>query len=222
MSDELIPEPAEAERPKPAIKPNGTIPADAVDIASLWVDNGSQDPLAETRLLTIPIGKPTDFFRTHTNPEYRRKAEIYVHKSENSPAQFYLIGPAMKGRIAEARPCIVTCVVDRLSKPRLWPLILPRDGERDNGAWETARQAAREALTQWTRLVWTGSTFTTRQAVNGYAPEPDFSKLPSFNELVRLGFGEQGVIRDENHIVYRELFGLPGSGSANNDANDIL
>ena len=43
-------------------------PADALDIASLWLKNGVGDPLTEERVHSIPIGKPRDFFRTHPDP----------------------------------------------------------------------------------------------------------------------------------------------------------
>jgi hypothetical protein len=33
--------------------------------------------------------------------------------------------------------------------------------------------------------------------------------LPSFDELVRLGFGESGIIRDKNHPIVLDLFGAP-------------
>jgi hypothetical protein len=49
----------------------------------------------------------------------------------------------------------------------------------------------------------------TRDALSGYAPDPDYSKLPPFNELVRLGFGEHGIIRDATHPIFRELMGAP-------------
>ena len=34
----------------------------------------------------------------------------------------------------------------------------------------------------------------TREAQEGYAPDPDISKLPSFNELIKIAFGENGII----------------------------
>jgi hypothetical protein len=34
-----------------------------------------------------------------------------------------------------------------------------------------------------------------------------WEKFPDWEELIRLGFGVNGVIRDENHPVYRDLLG---------------
>jgi hypothetical protein len=49
------------------------------------------------------------------------------------------------------------------------------------------------------KLVWVRRAYQTREALPGYAPDPDFSKLPPFNDLVRLGFKEHGIIHDEKH-----------------------
>jgi hypothetical protein len=59
------------------------------------------------------------------------------------------------------------------------------------------------------KLVWVKRAYLSRDALEGYAPDPDFSKLPTFTELVKLGFGEHGIIRDTTHPIYRELFGMP-------------
>lgn len=84
---------------------------------------------------------------------------------------------------------------------------MPREGERDNEAWKTARAAARVGLERWVKLLWAKRAYKTREAQPGYAPDPDWTKLPTFNELVRVAFGQHGVIENEQHPIYRELFG---------------
>jgi hypothetical protein len=79
-----------------------------------------------------------------------------------------------------------------------------KEGEKDQMAWSTARSAARDALTKWTKIVWLGSKYDTREAQPGYADDPNWSKLPTFERLVELAFGAHGVIRDEEHPVYRD------------------
>jgi hypothetical protein len=181
---------------------------DATDIESLWLDPALGDGIVNVNYHEIPIGKPKDYFRTHPEPAYRRRTEIYVHKVEGMiDEQWYIIAPSMRGQIEEAQPCTLVTVVYRDGSPRLWPIKLPRDGEKDNAAWESARAAAKIGIDRWTKLIWVRRAYLTREALPGYAPDPDFSKLPSFNELVRLAFGEQGIIRDESHPIYRELFG---------------
>jgi hypothetical protein len=74
-------------------------------------------------------------------------------------------------------------------------------------------------MDRWVKLVWVKRAYQTRDAQPGYAPDPDFSKLPPFNELVRLALGEHGIIKDEKHPVFRELFGMPKK--ADDDDADI-
>jgi hypothetical protein len=184
-------------------------PPDASDFASLWSDPALGDGIVDTHFHTVPVDKPKDFFRTHPNKDYRRRCEIYTHKIEGVVGEtHYIIAPSMQGRILEARPCTLVCVVYRDGTPRLWPIKMPRDGERDNEAWRTARIAAHIGLAKWIKILWVGRAYETRAAQPGYAPDPDWDRLPPFEELVRTGLGEHGIVRDTNHPIYRELFGL--------------
>jgi hypothetical protein len=185
------------------------IPSDLRDFASLWKDPGLGDGITTVGFHTIPVGKPKDFFRTHPQAAHRRQTEIYEHKPEGAiDSQSYILHPSMWGRIPEARPCTLVTVVYRDGAPRLWPIKHPRDGEKDNDAWASARAACRISIERWTKLVWIRRSYVTRDALPGYAPDPDFSKLPPYDELVALGFGEHGIIRDTSHPIYRELFGM--------------
>ena len=202
------------------LPPSGT-PKDALDIDSLWLDPALGDGLVDVHYHDIPVGKPRDFFRINPDPAYRRLTEIYVHKVEGQiEEQTYIIAKPMQGVIEEARRCTLVTVVYRDGSPRLWALKLPKDGERDNDAWITARAAAKVAMEKWIKLVWQRRAYMTREAQPGYAPEPDWSKLPSFDELVRLAFGEHGVIRNKNHRIVLDLFGAPSKRAS--DADDGL
>jgi hypothetical protein len=194
-------------------------PADALDIESLWLDPALGDGLTNTTYHSVALGKPQDFFRVHPDPSFRRRTEIYAHKIEGQiDTSFYILAPAMRGRLAEARPCVLVTCIYRDGTPRLWPVMFPRDGEKDNAAWTTARAAARAAIDRWLRIVWAKRAYLTRDALPGYAPEPDWTKLPPFNELVLAAFGPHGVIQDTEHPIYRELMGAPAVA---NDDDDI-
>jgi hypothetical protein len=204
---------------------NGAAPvvSDAADIEALWLDPALGDGIVDAHYHNIPVGKPRDFFRTHPDPAYRRRTEIYTHKVEGViDTTHYILAPAMRGMLDEARPCTLVTVVYRDGSPRLWPIPFPRDGERDNEAWISARNAAKNGMEKWTKLVWVRRAHMTRDAHLGYAPDPDFKKLPPFNELVRLAFGEHGVIRDTSHPIYRELLGMPAKAAGEIDASDDL
>ena len=206
MTAEKKPDPklkvVEAEQEKPI--------ADAEDLSSLWMDTTLGDGLTETVVAKIPIGKPRDFFRVVADPSYRRKCEIYTHKIEGQiEEEHYFIDKPMQGIIDEARPCTLVVCIYRDGSLRLWPLKLPRDGEKDNKAWMSARAAARSAMEKWVKIVWTRDGYLVREALDGYAPQPDFKKLPPFNKLVTMACGEHGIIHDRNHPIARNLFGAP-------------
>jgi hypothetical protein len=195
----------------------GKVPADASDLAGLF-ETELGDPITETRFLDIAANKPRDFFRTHPDKLYRPRTEIYSHKVEGViEVSHYIIAPNMRGRIEEARPCTLVAVAYRDGTPRLWPIPMPREGERDNETWISARAAARAGLSTWVKLVWARRSYKVREAQPGYAPDPKWADIPPFEELVRLAFGEHGIIRDENHPIYRELFGAPASGGEDGD-----
>ena len=201
------------------VSPSPT-PNDALDIEALWLDPALGDGLVDASWHSIPVGKPRDFFRVHPDPSYRRRTEIYAHKVEGQiDTAYYILGPEMRGRLEEARPCVLVTCIYRDGSPRLWPVIFPRENEKDNTAWSTARAAARVAIDKWVRLVWSKRSYLTRDALPGYAPDPDWGKLPAFNELVKAAFGPHGIIQDTTHPIYRELMGAPAT--VNTDDNNL-
>jgi hypothetical protein len=212
----------EAKRPK-LHAVDAASPDDASDFDSLWLNPQLGDGITDTHYHTVPVGRPKDFFRLHPDTAYRRRTEIYTHKPEGViDEQHYIIDEPMRGRIDEAQPCTLVCVIYRDGSPRLWPLKFPKDGARDNDAWISARSGAKAGLHKWVKLLWQRRAFTTREAMPGYAPDPDWSKLPAFNELVKLAFGVHGIIRDTDHPIYRELFGeAPKANGEGDDDADL-
>jgi hypothetical protein len=187
---------------------NAPVPKDAEDLAALWINTGDGDGLTRTHLHAITIGRPKDFFRTHPSQDYRRQAEIYVHKSEEViDEETYLIMPSMHGKIDHARLCSLVTVIYRDGTPRFWAIPSPRDGEKDCLAWLTARSVALAGIDGWVKPVWKGRAFITREAEKGFAPDPDWSRLPPFDDMIKTAFGGHGIIRDESHPVYRAVMG---------------
>jgi len=204
-------------RPKPKL----VTPSDALDLSDLWLDPGLGDGITETVRHSIPLGKPRDFFRMHPDPAYRRLVEIYRHKTEDAiEEEYFVFAGGMKGILEEAAPYTVVVCIYRDGTPRIWPLRLPREGERDNDAWTSARAAAKASLTKWVKLLWEGRSYTTREAKPGYAPDPAWEKLPPFEELMIKAFGEKNIIRDSSHSMYRNLIGdkpMGGHGDGGED-----
>jgi hypothetical protein len=202
--------------------PTTPVIPDAADIEALWLDPALGDGIVNVTYHTVPVGKPKFFFRTVADPAFRRRTEIVTIKQDGViDEQNYIVAPSMRGQIVEAYPCTIVTVVDRAGSPHLWPIKFPREGERDNEAWISARAAAKAGMERWVKIVWLKRTYLTRDAEAGYAPDPDFSKLPSFNELVRLAFGDHGVVRDKSHAVYRELYGIKPEAAKRDTGDDL-
>jgi hypothetical protein len=181
---------------------------DASDFNDLWMPTDLGDGIVDVKRTSLSVGKPKDFFRVHPDKLYRRRTEVYVHKVEGQiDEQTYILAPNLWGRVEEATPATIVACVYRDGTPRLWAVKTPKEGERDNEAWASARAAAKEAISKWVKIVWARGRYIIREAQSGYAPEPVWENFPDWEELIRLGFGSNGVIRDEDHPVYRDLLG---------------
>ena len=82
--------------------------------------------------------------------------------------------------------------------------------------------AAREGMTRWVKIKWLGGAYARTYATPGYAPDPDWSGVGTFNELVRAAVGTNGIILDDKHPVYRNLVGLPPIGVTPTSDDDDL
>ena len=168
------------------------------------------------------MAKPKDFFRVCPLESHRRRAEIYTHKVEGViDTVTYLVAPNMHGKVDGARKATIVVCVYRDGTVRLWAIPSPAAGEKDNGAWSSARAAARRGFDAWIKLIWVRGAYQVREALPGYAPDPDYSKLPSFDELAKLAFGEGGIIRDASHPIVRELMGYPPAKPDPDDGADL-
>jgi hypothetical protein len=212
-TEKPVEKPKETAAAKPTPPKEHKPPDDALDLDSLWLDPSLGDGLVDTHHHSCLIGKPKNFFRVNPDPAYRRRTEIYVHKVDGViDEQYFIMGPKMRGRFEEATPCTLVTTIYRDGTLRLWALKLPKGGGHDNQAWITARSSARTGMDKWVKLVWVGGAYQTRDAQSGYAPDPDWSKAPSFDDLIRLAFGGHGIIHDENHPIARDLLGAKPKG----------
>jgi hypothetical protein len=193
-------------------------PPDAADMSDLIEDRDGDD-ITETAAAKVALGKPRGFFRVCPLPEYRKRMGIYVHEVEGKPGRtFYGVTKKMRADIEEAHPCTVVTVVNRLLVPSLWPIKLLDEDGNDYESWKQQRRIAKQAMTAWIRFVkWTGGAYIIRTAPEGYAPEPDWSKLPPYTELLTRALGKKGIIRNHDHPIYKELLGL---SQTDDDADD--
>jgi hypothetical protein len=205
MSEELT-------KPKLQVVP----PDDLAEIENLWTDPSRGDGITTQGLLNIPVGKPSryEFIRAHPDNTHRRNTVIVTVKEKGGfDEAFYLVTPELAAKLElDGKPFVLATIVDRVGNLRIWPIRLPAEDEKDNPWWDTARQAVRRAMDVWIRVVPGKGSYATIDAESGYAPEPDWSKVKPFNELIKIAFGELGIIRDMDHPVVRELFGKKQRG----------
>jgi hypothetical protein len=189
-------------------------PADAVDIAACFNDSlAAEDALTAVELFLIPLGRPKNkFIRVH--PTLTRYVNLYCYKPEGEfGEELYLIAKPMASYMADyARPSILVPYVDRDGNPGLWPLKRPKidDGERPVPAWVSAIQAAKRCREVWGKVEWRNRAFEVKVAHEKYASDPDWSKLPDFDKMIAIAFGDARIIKDKQHRVYcDQIAGLP-------------
>jgi hypothetical protein len=158
----------------------------------------------------IRVGKPkkTSFFRANTDPAYRQAVYIIEDDQSMLKDNYLVVGDMIKALIEETKPKLLVLCVDKMGTPFLW--VAPPQAEdrfqRTNLWNSTALKALRLAETKWVRVTanMVEGAYNTHTSLS--TEEPDWPELP-MSELIKLGFGEERVIRDMNHPLVRRLLG---------------
>ena len=146
-------------------------PEDAKDLDFLWVDPGLGDGITTTNFHTVPVDKPKNFFRTHPDPAYRRRTEIYTHKVEGVIGeQHYIVAPAMRGRSKRrGRARSYRRLPRRYAA--LWPIKFPRTASTTTKL-DVARVGSQGGMDGWVKLVWVTRSYQTRKPSPATLPIP--------------------------------------------------
>ena len=119
-----------------------------------------------------------------------------------------MVGDMVKALIEETKPKLLVLCVDRMGTPFLW--VAPpqaEEGFQRTNLWNfTALKALRLAETKWVRLTANIGEGAYNTHTSPSVEEPDWPEL-SMSELLKLGFGEERVIRDMNRPLVRRLLG---------------
>ena len=158
----------------------------------------------------IRIGKPkkSSFFRSHADPAYKLPVNIIEYDSGMMKEEFLVMPTVTGALVEETKPKLLVLCVDKMGTPFLW--LAPRqaeDGFQRTNLWNTsALEALRLSETKWVRMSanMAEGAYTIHTSSSDSAPDwPDLQ----LNELIKLGFGEERVIRDMNHPVVKRLLG---------------
>ena len=158
----------------------------------------------------IRIGKPkkSSFFRSHPDPTYRLPVNIIEYDSGMMKEEFLVMPSVAEALVEETKPKLLVLCVDKMGTPSLW--LAPRqaeDGFQRTNPWNTsALEALRLSETKWVRMSANMAEGAYTIHTSSSDSEPDWPDLP-LSELIKLGFGEERVIRDMNHPVIQRLLG---------------
>ena len=158
----------------------------------------------------IRIGKPkkSSFFRSHTDPTYRLPVNIIEYDSGMMKEEFLVMPTVTEALVEETKPKLLVLCVDKMGTPFLW--LAPRqaeDGFQRTNLWNTSKlEALILSETKWVRMSSNMAEGAYTIHTSSSDSEPDWPDLP-LSELIKLGFGEERVIRDMNHPVVKRLLG---------------
>ena len=179
--------------------------ADPFNPAALRLDQSYADTVGVKKLLTtVPVRKPTrqEFVRVHPDAEYRLTPAATIEVKDDR--EVYLVTPAM----AQALPgevAVVTLLtaINRQGVLYLWPVKLPSPDGRQNEWHRSATEAAERAMKKWVRVTANMSlgAYEIFEAT-GDIPEPVWPEF-SFEELLKIGFRDRVVDRDDHPLVLR-------------------
>jgi hypothetical protein len=182
--------------------------SDRFDPARLRVSQQfGQTTMVEKRLTSVPVTKPNrqQWVRVHPDSSYRENVALIELKDSG---QIYLVEPSLVGEIpSEISYVTLFTAMTRDNTLFLWPVKLAADG-RPNSWYDSAREAAAEAMTSWVRVA-------ANMAIGAYeywvAPgnlaEPKWPAL-SFAELLAIAFKGDRLIESLDHPIVGRLKGM--------------
>jgi hypothetical protein len=142
------------------------------------------------------------FFRVHPDPQYHIDIGLLELKEDRDGT--YMVAQELQQELAlDIRPVSLLLAVTRQQIPFFWPIRLPREGERGNKWWESARDAAQYAMTGWVRI-----EADMRAGVGSYQVykaadclfEPKWPQM-SMRDLLRLAFKDRFVTKLDHPAV---------------------
>jgi hypothetical protein len=162
-------------------------------------------PGIKRQITQIPVRKPSaqTFVRVHPDDSFRMTAQVIQLKEES---EFYLVEPdVLPQLITECVPMLLLTTMSMQSVLTLWPIRQPADGEKDNAWWVSAREAALQAETAWTRV-------RSNKHLGGYERDIAIGSLPppkwpdelSFGDILGIAFRNYNIT-DMDHPVVKQL-----------------
>jgi hypothetical protein len=162
---------------------------------------------AEKLMVSLAVRKPNkqEFFRVHTDLEYRLPCAILEIKEER---EIYLVTPVMLQFLAEdVRHVELRFCQNRQGVSFMWPVPMPNLDGRTNSWHESAREGSVFAENSWIRLISNMSegAYALYRAT-GNIPDPEWPDKP-MAELLKLAFKDGKLIDSVDHPIVQQLKG---------------
>lgn len=163
----------------------------------------------ETHLLEIPIRKPGKeaWFRVHR--DFQMETALLEIGDETGDRETFLVDPPLWPRLASETTFGPRLLVVYLTKSRvlgLWPIKLPRDGEKISPWTRSAVAAVSIAETRWVRLQSDRALGAYRaDTASGFSDDPVWPEY-SFGEILKIAFRDR-VISAWDHPILKQLRG---------------
>lgn len=167
---------------------------------------GFSAPVGKRTQATFPLQKPpkNKFVRVHPSPDYRMSGLLTL--TDTDTGQVMYVSPDLElPEFIETQTRVTDLYAGQMSDGSffLWPV------HRSETTWfRAAKQAVKVAQSMWVAVV-------ARRSANTYdliepedaIPEPDWSSLPSFTEMVESAF-DGHMITHLDHPFLRKLRGF--------------
>jgi hypothetical protein len=193
------------------LKPNAY---DPFDPDNMRLSQATLKGAAKKLVTNYVIRKPRKgaFFRVHPGEDYQYVTYVYVEKDEAQlEKDTYLISHRFSAQLDEEFKSVMQGVILYLAKERhaekpfVWRVGIPLEGAKDNKYWESAREIADIAKTEWVRIATSMGCYEHYKPTltTGIVPEPVWPEIP-FGEILRLAFKNR-VIDSMDHPIMRAL-----------------
>jgi hypothetical protein len=158
-------------------------------------------------LAHVPIRKPspTEWVRVHPGADMTLASSFYVDKENR---ETYFVPPEMREvLITGVKVMLLVTAITSRGALFLWPLALGDDTGRTNAWHDTAKDAAMQAKSVWTKIAADMSAGHYRVfKAEGNLPEPTWPDK-AFAELLRIAFRGR-IVDSVDHPVVRQCRGM--------------
>jgi hypothetical protein len=176
------------------------------DPDALRLDQSFAEKAGVKKLLnTVPVRRPNpqDWIRVHPDPNYRLSPAGIIELKEER--ETYLVAPSMAQELqGEFVAAILFTGITRQGVIFMWAVKLPGPDGKQNQWHQSATDAANCAIKCWIRMksnMHLGAYETFEPTKNW--PEPEWSELPPFQEILKIAFRGRFVDTPDHPLVRR-------------------